>query len=817
MNLALAPYLLVLYFSVSVCWFLAFYVWRRRRTGATLAFSAVMLFAGLWAGFYGLELITPSLEGKLFWFNVKRLFASLLGPCLFIFTLHYTNQKIKYRRLIYGLLLIEPIISQFIYWSNPRFGWAGTPSLVGDVVGFPLLVFDYGPWFWISLFIGYLLFAISAMILLGQLPGANAVYRKQLTLILVGMLAPWLAGLFSLFGLWHLDHFDVTTFFFPVSGFFIALGLLRYYFLGLMPVAYSAVFASIRDGVILIDDKFHIVELNPAALRLLGRKEQTLLDRPVAEIFPIWDESILHTAPLDENQTLEFYYEAGGQYRYLEMHGGQIVNNTNDSRGHVLIIYDVTARRLAEKSRQMSEDRYRTVFETNSAATVIIEEDMTISLANDQFAALSGYAREEVEGKMRWTEFVRPEDLQQMENYHRARRQPGNNAPSEYEFHFLDHAGQIKDVFVSVALVPDSTISIASLIDITDRKLAEQLLKQRADNLEIAVRAEQERSAIILQSVNDAIAVSDLELKTVYVNRAFMQLTGYTEADVLNKPANSILNGRLPDAVFRSLQKALKNESVWENELQFKRKDGTVYDAAVLIAPMRDGLGKLIGYVSSHRNITKTKRLEESRRRFITNISHELRTPVTNLNLYIDLLKRLDNPSRREQYFTILNEQIKRLESIIYNTVEIISLEDKQRELQHQPIHWETLSKNLQTRLAPRAEEKKISLRFAPEIAQLPDTMGDSQRIYQALHELIHNALNFTEEGGTIIVSGEVQKNGEEEWLTLAICDNGPGIAHSEQARIFERFYRGQLADSGHIPGTGLGLNMVKLIAQAHN
>jgi len=483
MTLALAPYLLTITLSVSACWFLAFYTWRRRHTKAAFAFGALMLFAGLWAAFYGLELITLSLEGKLLWFNIKRLFSSLLGPCLLIFALEYSNRRVKYPRLLYAALLIEPFIAQIIYWTNAQLGWAGTPSLATDVVAFPLLVFDYSPWFWVSIFIGYLLFAISTMILLAQLPGANTVYRKQLILVLSGILLPWLAGVLSLLGLWHLELFDVTPFLFPVSGTLIVWGLLQYHFLGLMPVVYSAVFSSIRDGILILDDDFYIAESNPAALRLLGYKESSLIGQPITQIFPEWDQSVLYGTPVDDTRSLELYYEANGQYRYLEIHAGDIVNNTSLPTGHVLILYDVTGRKLAEKSRQLSEDRYRTVFESNTAATLVLEEDMTISLANDRFASLSGYARREIEGTKKWTEFVHADDLQKMKSYHRARRQANDNKPDipdEYEFRFLNRQGKSINVLVSVALIPDSTISIASLIDITDHKLAEQLLQQRA-------------------------------------------------------------------------------------------------------------------------------------------------------------------------------------------------------------------------------------------------------------------------------------------------------------------------------------------------
>ncbi|MBK8905498.1 MAG: PAS domain S-box protein [Anaerolineaceae bacterium] len=817
MNLALAPYLFALYISISVCWFLAFYTWRRRHLQAAVPFAAAMFFAGLWAFFYGLELVAPSLESKLFWFNLKQLGILAVAPSVFLATLAFTRLRISYPRLLLVLLLIEPVVSLIIYWTNSWHGLAGTPRLVTDVLPFAVLYFAYGPWYWLRLFASYFLLLVATQILVVQIPGANKIYRRQLILILAGLLLPWLLGSLSILRVGNLEYLNVPTFFLPIASVFLGMGLFRYGLLQLTPVAYSAVFSSIRDGIIVLDQNFRIAELNPAALLMLGRKERALIGQSITDVFPIWDQSQLSQEFFEQNQSLEFYYEHGGQYRYLEVHSGVIMSSMLDAAGTVLILYDVTDRKLAEKARQVLEDRYRTIFETDSAATIILEEDMTISLANDEFARLAGYARQELEGKKKWTTFVHPEDVETMKQYHIKRRQNGEEVPDKYEFRFVDRNGRIKNVFVSVALVPNSRISIASMLDITDRKLAEQLLQQRATDLEAAVRSEQERSAIILRSVNDAIAVSDLSYKVAYVNPAFTRLSGYSQEEALGKPVSFILNGRIPQPIWRGLQGAVVDQTIWEGELQLKRKDGTVYEAAVLIAPMRDGRGQLIGYVSSHRDITQAKRLEESRRRFITNISHELRTPVTNIKLYTELLKRNFQTTRRDRYFATLNEQIERLESIIQNSLEIVYLEDEQKELHREVIHWEMLSESLQTRLQPQATEKKITLHFASQIAQLPPIIGDPQRISQAVYELIHNAISFTPAGGEVTIAGAVQQEQDGPYLTLSIKDNGPGIALAEQSRIFDRFYRGKQAESAQIPGTGLGLSMVTLIAQAHN
>ncbi|GAH66260.1 unnamed protein product, partial [marine sediment metagenome] len=128
-----------------------------------------------------------------------------------------------------------------------------------------------------------------------------------------------------------------------------------------------------------------------------------------------------------------------------------------------------------------SEEKYRTVFENTGTATIIIEEDKTIYMANTQSEKLSGYSTEEIENKMKWTDFVIPIDLEMMEKYHTARRKAGEKPPTEYEFRLIDKKGNIKNIFLKVGIIPGSKKSIASLIDITEQKQAEERLKKTID------------------------------------------------------------------------------------------------------------------------------------------------------------------------------------------------------------------------------------------------------------------------------------------------------------------------------------------------
>jgi len=135
-------------------------------------------------------------------------------------------------------------------------------------------------------------------------------------------------------------------------------------------------------------------------------------------------------------------------------------------------------KRQAERELRESEQRYRAIFENTGTATVIIEADTTISLANQKFTELSGYSRKEIEGRMSWTRFVEPEWLERMQEYHRKRRQSRDAAPRQYEFDFRDRAGRVRHILLTVDLIPGRGESVASLLDVTARLELEERIRE---------------------------------------------------------------------------------------------------------------------------------------------------------------------------------------------------------------------------------------------------------------------------------------------------------------------------------------------------
>jgi len=330
------------------------------------------------------------------------------------------------------------------------------------------------------------------------------------------------------------------------------------------------------------------------------------------------------------------------------------------------------------------------------------------------------------------------------------------------------------------------------------------------------IRAEQEKSNTILRSVGDAIAMTDLEMRIQYVNDAFTALTGYTPDEVMGQRMDLLLAETMPEQDRQALWLALDHGEVWQGEITVQRQDGRTYDAALTIAPMRDAEDDLVGYVSSHQDISRIKDLDRARSQFITNVSHQLRTPVTTIQLYAHMLRREPQPDQAKRYVELIDEETSWLIQLIEDILKMTALDSGKGVTTWEPIPLPGLIENLIVRYQDRAEASGLNLTAVPLLPNLPIVKGDQGQIVQALGEIIENAIAFTPSGGEVTVELRGVEDAGQPWITIAVRDTGPGIPPEEQAHVFDRFYRGSLAESGHTPGTGLGLSIAHEILRAH-
>jgi len=198
---------------------------------------------------------------------------------------------------------------------------------------------------------------------------------------------------------------------------------------------------------------------------------------------------------------------------------------------------------------------------------------------------------------------------------------------------------------------------------------------------------------------------------------------------------------------------------------------------------------------------------------FVSNVSHELRTPISNLNLHHGLLR--SNPGKSEAYLATLERETKRLERIIEDLLQLSRMDQGYAAISLSPVDLNTLAERYVDDRPLLAESRGLRLTLDQQ-PDLPLVQADEGLLGQALSILLTNALNYTPSGGQVVVSTHLREMEGKLWVGLSVSDTGPGIPPAEQARLFERFFRGEAGRESGTPGTGLGLAIVKEIVDRH-
>jgi PAS domain S-box-containing protein len=367
--------------------------------------------------------------------------------------------------------------------------------------------------------------------------------------------------------------------------------------------------------------------------------------------------------------------------------------------------------------------------------------------------------------------------------------------------------------------VPHPTGYLIILQDITERVKAETALQSLNMTLEsqvveqtAQVRAEQARSEAVLQSVSDAIMVTDNQLYLRYVNPAFIELTGYREEEILNRLVSDVVG----DEIAQALKTAKSRGDHNHQEIETRCRQGRMHDVALTIAPIRTPQTDLDGYVCTLRDITQQKDLSRARKSLIDNISHQLRTPVTTLKVYTHLISRSELSEKNRRHLQVIEGQITWLQDLIQDILEVTSVTSSTISIIRKPVEMANLLRDLKAHYHDAVEEAGLTLNVLPVLTNVPFVLGDQGRLLQASGELLKNALHFTPNGGKVTLWADAQHREGRQWVTLTVQDTGPGIPESERDKIFTPFFRGRIAASGHIPGTGVGLTIAQGILQAH-
>lgn len=349
-----------------------------------------------------------------------------------------------------------------------------------------------------------------------------------------------------------------------------------------------------------------------------------------------------------------------------------------------------------------------------------------------------------------------------------------------------------------------------------------QEAQERLQESQLALRAREQHLRSLLDNIPDPVWFKNLEGVYISCNKAFADMLGYPEVELIGKNENQLVADELAELFQKNDQQTLKNDGVYRYEQMIDIDAQHHYLLDIIKVALHDEQGRVAGILGIGRDIYAQKEAERqlslakntaeeatrAKSRFLANMSHEIRTPLNAVLGYTQLLMRDEKISgnQRERLQLILVAS-QRLLSLINDVLDLSKIESGALNLRKEYFDLHQEVADIQAIMAERAEIKGLQLITQVDLPAPFIVKGDRQKIGQILLNLLGNAIKFTPQGSVSLYVANLQ--GEVEFV---IGDTGPGISQEELAELFAAFKQGQAGeDSG---GTGLGLTLSRHLAQ---
>jgi PAS domain S-box-containing protein len=450
----------------------------------------------------------------------------------------------------------------------------------------------------------------------------------------------------------------------------------------------------------------------------------------------------------------------------------------------------------------------------NLLSEVVFELDLTgrIVFLNSAWTRALGLSEASSLGRP-LGEFAWPEDRQRLEAM-LAGAQASNDAPCAL-LRFCGAGGILRWMEMSAVRVPEQGFVVA-LRDITQQKLAQDEL---------------ERMSLVANYTDNLVLITDAVGRVEWVNAAFTRHTGYSLAEMLGKVPGQVLQGPSTDQaeVARVGREIRAGHSV-RSELLNTRRSGELYWVTLYITPIRDESGVIQRFISVQSDSTALRQMQSdleyekvraeaanhAKSAFLATMSHEIRTPMNSI---LGMAQTLTEPTldstQRQGYVRILMESGETLLALLNDILDLSRIEAGKLVLHRTRIApWQLVNDTLAL-FASSAAAKQLSLKVTSDLEPSRYYQIDAIRLRQMLSNLISNAIKFTS-AGSIEVSITQGARGEEgDDLEFAVTDTGVGIVLADQSALFGAFSQVDSSSTRHFGGAGLGLSIVKSLAQS--
>jgi PAS domain S-box-containing protein len=478
----------------------------------------------------------------------------------------------------------------------------------------------------------------------------------------------------------------------------------------------------------------------------------------------------------------------------------------------------------SESALRESEEKYRRVFESTGAATILIQNDMTITQANAKAQLLTGYSREEIEDRMKLTDFIAFEECQHICPWPLNENDTADVGPAEHECRLVDRSGAIKDVIIQVNRLSGTEKSIASIMDITSRKRTEEALKES-----------EEKYRSIIESIDEGYYEANMAGKITFINESMGKILGLSRERLLGLNARQLFDRNDTRIIYKLFSEVYRSKASRTYSGQITKKNGQSIQLEASVNLILDESNRPTGYRGIIRDVTARQAAEAEKRKLETQLQQAQKMEAIG-TLAGGIAHDFNNILSAILGYTELSLGDVTPGTLLHNNLlRILSAGERAKDLVRQIL---TFSRQAEHELLPIQIKPIIKEALKLLRASLPTTidiqqdiqsdstvLADPTQIHQILMNLCTNASHAMQElGGTLQVSLHNVYLDEDfaanhpdivpgEYLRLAVIDNGHGMDAAVMERIFDPFFTTKERGKG----TGMGLAVVHGIVKTHH
>ena len=801
------------FFSAVILSVIGVFAIRQRHVPGVASFGVLMFATGVWSLMLGLEQTSTEVYLVQIWSLAQFIISVCIPIASLTFVVQYTGSvRWSWRRDL--AISIIPILSIILALLNPIHHLIWRQNIIQPYT--LQLVHYYGPLFWLQTAYSFFLILVGLVFLIKEALHSTGLRSRQLWAITLAACPPLLSSSFDIFGVIPLIGIDPSGLAFTFSGLVISWALFRFRLLDLVPTARSKIVESIADGVLVIDRQGRVVDMNPAAEKILGVRASEQLGKLATDMLPqAWN--VRENLQCSSARSVQVVLEEDSSKRYFELNCSPLMtSNTKSSngaqQGNILLLHEVTERRRAELELQEQRDFALSIMNNMGQGLTITNASGLFEYVNPQYAQMLGRNPIELIGTSPLDFAISNSQTISVESFERRLRGETNS----YEVALMRSDGEL--VYATITGVPlwrEGQVrgSIAVITDLTERKKAE---------------AELELSANILRSIRNLVLVADSSSQIRYVSSSCKAMLGY-EPEELMGDGWWKLRGITDEAIQTEkdyISKCARGEIPVDEtiyETQVRHKNG---DLRWLVIKDSKGPGDLvigIGYDNTERKQmekalaeTRDQALEASRLKseFLATMSHEIRTPMNAVIGMSELLFDTELNETQHEFATLIHESAFALLNIINDILDFSKIEAGKLLLDQADFDLLAVVESAVQLFARQAQEKNLALLIfvSPDIPVLVN--GDAGRLRQILINFIGNAIKFTAQGEISVRVTLDHAQDNTIVIRAQVRDTGIGMSEATCRKIFAPFTQADSSTTRRYGGTGLGLAICKRLVE---